>query len=144
VKVYFILFLAIGFFALNVEVFAQNSNECGKSLAYENHNQVNPELLSLDKISGVVQDSDGVAILKACVGIFKDKKLIKVVSTNKNGKFGFDFSAPGEYVLVIRYAPYCTAKVPLKINKNSRPGRRSLKILMRHSAIDSCSDGDYN
>lgn len=124
---------------------AQN-RDCSNVLSYENNNQIEPELLVLSSVSGVVEDAQGVNIPDVRLGVFTEvsKKIIAQTRSDEGGKFGFSMVPAGKYRLIAKYKPFCTANIPIKIVKNkNKMKKRKIVVHMESSRIDTCSYGDY-
>jgi protocatechuate 3,4-dioxygenase beta subunit len=118
---------------------ARPENDCGQTM-YENHNQIDYDPLTVQKVNGTASDPSGTQIPGACIAIFseKDQKLIAAVETDRQGKFLLPTIPPGHYRLVVKANPFCPANVELRVVKHQWK-RRTLHAHMRVSGLDSCS-----
>jgi Carboxypeptidase regulatory-like domain len=139
----FILFMLV----LAVEIgIAQTKTDCSNYLNYENKNQVDPKPLRLSIVLGSVEDVQGVSIPDVCLAIFTESgKLVTQVTSDKNGKFAFSAVPAGEYRLVAKYSPFCTANVPIEVIEKDKRGKskqRKVVVHMKPAGIDECSFGE--
>lgn len=124
------------------------ANDCGKQATYENRNQVDPPAVVLREISGIAVDKDGVVIPGVCVTVFteKDHLLVSTVTTGQGGKFRFDQLLKGDYRLIVKYAGFCPANIPLKLDpqfpRKTKPPKQ-LVVQLRLSGYDECSFAEY-
>jgi len=128
-------------------IWAQSSNKCS-DMAYENKNQVDPEPLVVKKITGQVVDNvskSSILLLDVCIGLFdeENEKLMFFTETNETGEFELQNIPDGKYRLVVKNLTggYCTANIPVKVDKNSRK-KRQISVKMVPPAIDECSYGE--
>ena len=124
------------------------ASDCGKSVTYENHNQVDPPAIMLREASGIAVDKEGVVVPGVCVAAFTEKEhsLVSTIMTDQGGKFRFDKLPKGDYRLVVKYAGFCTANVPLKLDPQSSQKTRQSKQLvvqLRLGGYDECSFAEY-
>lgn len=124
------------------------ANDCGKQVGYENRNQVDPPVIMLQEVSGLAVDKDSVVVSGVCVAVFteKDHLLVSTVTTDQSGKFRFDNLLKGDYRLVVKYAGFCPANIPLQLNPQSSQKTRQPKRLvvqLRLSGYDECSFAEY-
>lgn len=132
------ILLFLGVFDISVQ-----AQDC-KSMKYENSNNVNPPPLIMRIVNGIVQDHDGVPIPKACVGIFKNKRLIQYFQTNEEGRFRFSHISSGNYQMVVKYDPFCPANIRVKVViRNKQYTKGKIVVHMEASQIDSCSRISY-
>lgn len=124
------------------------TNDCGRQVVYENRNQVDPTAISLQDVSGIAMDKDGVVVSGVCVAVFteKDHLLASTIATDQGGKFRVDKLPKGDYRLVVKYAGFCTANIPIKFNPQASQKTKQSKQLvvqLRLSGYDECSFAEY-
>lgn len=130
----------IPFLFLATLVRAQPAREqCTTPVEYENKNQVDPPALSLWTLSGRVIDFQGVTIPDACLAMFreKDKKLVRAIVANRNGRFSIRGLRKGRYRLLVKVRGFCPANSKLVVG-SKKPARRVV-VHMKPQGIDSCS-----
>lgn len=114
----------------------QRGESCSE-MVYENHNQVEPKILQLGTVRGVVQWGR-VRIAKACIGVFTetDHKLVATIETDDTGQFSSERIPKGAYRLVVRYSAFCSANAPIQVS-----GKRgkSATVHIEAAGIDTCS-----
>ncbi len=110
-----------------------------KDLSYTNRNQTDYGPLRVPAVRGVAQDAQGVAIPRACVGVFteSDHKLIAATETDDSGNFKLKDIKAGEYRLVVTYEGFSPANAKVRIG-HSR-GTKVLCVQMRPAGLDSGS-----
>jgi hypothetical protein len=127
-------------------------------MEYGNRNQVDPNTLTLSRISGVVMfqrgklpksAADAEPIDGACIGLFTEKGHRLVVSAKADGagRFRLRRVPAGLYRLVVRDPDglLCVANVPLEVTSEARgdtSSGKSLVIHMRAPDLDDCSYGE--
>jgi hypothetical protein len=137
-----------------MQLYAQRPSEpCKQVIAYENHNQSDPNPLSIRSLTGRViaevgDEAQEIGPLPgACLGLFTEEahRLIATATADQEGRFQFGKVPNGKYRLVVRVGSFCTANVPLQVTGERRgkvAGKRQLVIHMRPGGIDRCSYGD--
>jgi hypothetical protein len=138
-----------------MQLYAQRPTElCNQTTAYENHNQVDPDPLSVPSLRGrIIAEAGDEAqeigsVPGACLGLFTEEehRLITTVTADQEGRFQFGKVPNGKYRLVVKIGSFCTANVPLQLigeRRSKVTGRKQLVIHMRPGGIDRCSYGDY-
>lgn len=127
---------------------SQKTSDCSKPLTYENKHQIDPKPLILSRIVGVVKDEQGVPIPYVCLAVFsKDgqKLLFQSISSQK-GKFIFKLLPPGDYRIIAKYDPFCTANIPVKIiarKLKDKYKHRKMVVYLKPTGVDNCSYGSY-
>jgi hypothetical protein len=136
--------LLAGFGTTVKAVHAQQPNG---AMAYESHNQVDPNPLKMRKVFGVARGENGYPIQSMAVGLFteKDHLLIAQTETDQKGEFSFASVRAGRYRLVAKHPAFCTANVPLIVESGGL-GRSSkaLELHMKVGGIDVCSFGSFS
>jgi hypothetical protein len=127
-------------FAFCVIAVGQQSPEVCKDLKYQDRNQIDYGPLRVKTLRGTVQDPQGTAIPKACVGVFSetDHTSIAATLTDAIGQFGINGIPDGDYRLVVAYEGFSPANVKLQVRRRSR-GKKLLSVQMRFSGIDKGS-----
>lgn len=127
-----------------VAVHAQQPND---PIAYESHNQVDPKPLKVSRVFGVARGENGAPIQAMVVGLFSDKDhlLIAQTETDLKGEFSFAHLPTGGYRLVGKHPAFCTANVPIRVEKNGL-GRsdKAIELHMKVGGIDVCSFGSFS
>lgn len=110
-----------------------------KDLSYQNRNQIDYGPLRVAALRGSARDSQGVAIPKACVGVFTGTghKLIAATETDDNGRFELKGIPDGDYRLVAKYDGFSPANAKLRV-KHSR-SKKVLAVQMRPVGLDTTS-----
>ena len=118
---------------------AQGSEMACKDLSYQDRNQTDYGPLRVAAVHGNTKDSQGVAIPKACVGVFTetDHKLIAATETDEKGHFELKDLPSGNYRLIAKYEGFSPANVKLRI-EHSR-SKKSLVVQMRPAGLDTNS-----
>ena len=115
---------------------------CNLSLV-ANHNQVDPDALTVRDLKGQVTDMNGAPVPQACLGVYieTERKLIASTTSDENGNYKFDKIRPGKYRLVVIAKPLCTANARLIIAPTVLGSirNRPVYVHMRAAGIDSCS-----
>jgi hypothetical protein len=149
------LFASAAILLNGMQPYAQRPSEpCKQVIAYENHNQADPDPLSIRSLTGQVIAEVGAEhqeigpIPGACLGLFTDEehRLVATATADQEGRFQFGKIPNGKYRLVIGVGSFCTANVPLQVTGERRgkvAGKRQLVIHMAPGGIDQCSYGDY-
>jgi Carboxypeptidase regulatory-like domain len=111
-------------------------------MTYENHNQVDPNPLSMRSLVGNVQDEKGVPIPAASLGLFTEAehKLVSSAQSSPDGTFRLSDVPPGRYRLVVKFDSFCPANIPVAISRQAW-GTRPIYVYMKPAGIDSCSYG---
>jgi hypothetical protein len=119
---------------------------CNSPITYEDHNQIDPKPLKLDRISGIAKDDQGVSIANVCIGLFseKDHRLIASAETREDGRYTLGEIPPGRYRLVAKHPALCVANVPLLVGSQTHRSKKELVLHMKVGGVDSCSYGDLN
>jgi Carboxypeptidase regulatory-like domain len=110
-----------------------------KDFSYQNRNQTDYGPLRVAAPRGSAKDSHGVAIPKACVGVFTETehRLIAATETDDSGRFEFKDIPNGDYRLVAKYDGFSPANAKLRV-EHSR-SKKVLAIEMRPAGLDSTS-----
>jgi hypothetical protein len=149
------LFALVAILLNGIQPYMQQLSEpCKQGVVYENHNQSDPNPLSVRSLTGrVIAEAGDEAreigpVPGACLGLFTEEKhrLIAIVNADQEGEFQFSKVPKGRYRLVVRVGSLCTANVPLRITGERRGkviGNQQLVIHMRPGGVDRCSYGDY-
>ena len=111
-------------------------------MTYENHNQVDPNPLSVRSLAGTVQDEHGGTIPDGVLALFTEKehKLVSSAQTSRAGFFKFSDVPSGKYRLVVKYDGFCAANIPVAIGRHGS-GNQPIYVYMKVAGIDSCSYG---
>ena len=132
------LLLAVG------SLHSQDKSSSGSpaEMTYENHNQVDPNPLSVRSLAGTVQDEHGGTIPDGTLALFTEKehKLVRSVQTSRAGFFKFSDVPSGKYRLVVKYDGFCAANIPVAIGRHGS-GNQPIYVYMKVAGIDSCSYG---
>lgn len=145
-------FILTAIIPIAVPAYAQTSASTCKSIIYENHNQSDPDPLSVSFPAGRVIAEAGVEaqeigpVPDACLGLFTEARhrLMAMTVADKEGEFKFGKVPIGKYRLVVRAGNLCVANVPLQVTHGKRGTTETkLVIHMRPAGIDRCSYGDY-
>jgi len=136
-------FLALLMTSHGLSVARQEKTTCLHEAKYENHNQVDPDALTVRDLKGQVTDMDGATIPRACLSVYTEteRKLIASTMSDENGNYKFDKIRPGQYRLVVFYKPLCTAnaKIIIAATVLSSIRNRPVYVHMRAAGVDSCS-----
>jgi Carboxypeptidase regulatory-like domain len=111
-----------------------------KNLKYENRNQTDYGPLQVAAVRGIAKDAQGVAIPKACVGVFTEAghKLVATTQTDDGGHFELNDIPEGDYRLVAKYEGFSPANAKLRIEQHSR-SKKPLTVQMRPAGLDTHS-----
>jgi hypothetical protein len=130
---------------------AERQEDACESKVYENHNQVDPKPLKVVRIqgTGVIQIRNEIkpdeTVPAAFLALFTaDKKFVAETRADSQGNFHFDDIPLGQYHLVARARPFCTANIPIQVIKASRKSKLQQQRIVIHyrvSEIDTCSWG---
>lgn len=133
----------------------QPSGSCKQAIVYENHNQSDPDPLSVRSLRGRVIAEVGDKpqqigpLPGACLGLFSEDehRLIATETADHEGRFQFGKVSNGKYRLVVMIRGFCTANVPLQVTDGGRSKIARRQPLVIHMTpplvIDRCSYGDY-
>jgi hypothetical protein len=132
--------LVICCFAFVLLTAAEETGAVCKNFSYENRNQADYGPLHVAAIRGVAKDAQGVAIPKACVGVFTEAghKLVATAQTDNNGQFELNDIPDGAYRLIAKYGGLSTANAKLRIEQRSQ-NKKSLTVQMRPTGLDTDS-----
>jgi Carboxypeptidase regulatory-like domain len=110
-----------------------------KDLSYASRNQTDYGPLRVAAVRGIAKDSQGVAIPKACVGVFTetDHKLVASTQTDDNGNFELKDIPAGDYRLVAKYGGFSPANAKLRVERSR--GKKTLAVQMRPAGLDTSS-----
>ncbi len=111
-----------------------------QAIPYENHNQVDPSALAVPGVMGWAHDDQGVAMPRVCLGLFSERShtLLAVVQTADDGTF--PGIANGKYRLVATSPGFCSANVPIAVQRGAFSYRR-IDLHMKVGGIDIGSFG---
>src|SRR5215510_6691665 len=136
-------FLALLMTSHGLSVAQQEKTTCLHEVKYENHNQVDPDALTVRDLKGQVTDTYGATIPQACLGVYTEteRKLIASTTSDENGNYKFDKIRPGQYRLIIFSHGYCTANAKIIIASTclSSIKYKSVYAHIRVREIDTCS-----
>ena len=134
--------MLFSFALLGTALCQQSPKATSPELTYENHNQIDYGPLRITKLRGIAKDSRGVPVPDVLVLLFSEKecKLIAQSKTDSKGAFGLESVHSGRYRLVLKYAGFCSANVPVDLKPRSLR-KRGLVVHMRTAGIDECSYG---
>ena len=125
----------------------QEKTTCSHEVKYENHNQVDPDALTVRDLKGQVTDMDGATIPRACLSVYTEteRKLIASTMSDENGNYKFDKIRPGQYRLIVFINGYCTANAKIIIAAPclSSIKYKSVYVHMRVRGIDTCSYANH-
>ncbi len=97
--------------------------------------------IKVSGIRGVAVDVSGASVPTVCIALFteQDHKFIAAAITSDDGQFAIADIKPGKYRLTARLSPFCTANVPVQVERH-KPDQ--LRVQMRAAGMDSCSFGE--
>jgi carboxypeptidase family protein len=116
----------------------ENTPAC-KDLTYASRNQTDYGPLRVAAVRGTAKDAQGVAIPKACIGVFTatDHKLVASTQTDDSGNFELKDIPAGDYRLVAKYEGFSPANAKLRVERSR--GKRTLAVQMRPAGLDTSS-----
>src|ERR1051326_7188322 len=131
--------ILFAFALLGTALCQQPTKAASPEFAYENHNQIDYGPLRIAKLRGIAKDSQGLPVPDVLVLLFSEKehKLIAQSKTDSKGAFGLESVHSGRYRLVLKYAGFCSANVPVDLKLRSRR-KKGLVVQMRPAGIDEC------
>ncbi|MBO0860754.1 MAG: carboxypeptidase regulatory-like domain-containing protein [Chloracidobacterium sp.] len=116
-------------------------------MKYENHNQIDPDPLTVRDLRGQVTDITDVPIPQACFGLYTEteRRFIASTTSDENGVYKFDKIRPGQYRLIVLVSGFCTANVKVVIASHLLGSLRNRPVYvhMRVRGIDDCSYADH-
>jgi hypothetical protein len=117
----------------------QGNTAVCKDLRYQDRNQTDYGPLRVAVAEGNAKDPEGVAIPKACVGVFTetDHNLIAAAETDDKGHFELKGIPAGNYRLVASYEGFSPANAKLRIEHSRK--KRVLAVQMRPAGLDTTS-----
>ena len=129
--------LTICCFAFGLLRAAEETGAICKNFSYENRNQTDYGPLHVAAVRGVAKDAQGVAIPKACVGVFTEAghKLVATTQTDNDGQFELNDIPDGAYRLIAKYEGFSPANAKLRIEQRSQ-SKKSLTVQMRPTGLD--------
>jgi hypothetical protein len=118
---------------------AQENAPLCKDLSYANRNQIDYGPLRVAAVRGTAKDAQGVAIPRACVGVFAETghKLIAETLTDGDGNFELKGVPPGDYRLVVKCDGLSPANAELRIEPSR--GKKTLVVQLRPAGLDTGS-----
>jgi hypothetical protein len=116
----------------------ENASAC-KDLSYASRNQTDYGPLRVAAVRGIAKDAQGVAIPRACVGVFTeaDHKLVASTQTDDSGNFELKDIPAGDYRLVAKYEGFSPANAKLRVERSR--GKKTLAVQMRPAGLDTSS-----
>jgi hypothetical protein len=128
--------------------YARGCDDTCEPLAYENHNQLEGEALSVSALKGKIVDTAGDPVPGVCLSLFTERghHLVAATSSGKDGSFDFKAIPSGEYRVIAKYPYFCTANVRLRLVAGNGARRRRPSRMVVHmmpAGTDACGYGSY-
>jgi hypothetical protein len=135
--------VVFAFALLGTALCQQSPKVASPELTYENHNQVDYGPLRIAELRGIAKDPQDVPVPDVWVLLFSEKQhtLIAQSKSDSKGAFGLEGIRGGRYRLVLKYAGFCSANIPVDLKLTSH-SKRSLVVHMKPAGIDECSYGE--